>query len=184
LNPEHGTAAKRDPDSVLSEIIQMPRAVDPPPPPKPSSVKSYPAPIQELKRQVRRRVENVAREEIEPVEALVQALTERVGARDALLARLQARIQDVEASVGQIHSLIRREGDIPLPPPKHLQFRSVGSYVPGFFETGFAICNEVDSALGAAGKGLGDFQRILDWGCGAGRITRALRFRNPSAELF
>ncbi len=60
----------------------------------------------------------------------------------------------------------------------------MGSYVPRFLESGFTICGELDAVLRVAGKAIRDFPRILDFGCGCGRLCRALKARAPSSELW
>jgi SAM-dependent methyltransferase len=48
---------------------------------------------------------------------------------------------------------------------------------------GFTTFTKLDRALRrVAGKGLGDFPRVLDWGCGCGRVTRYFKTL-PSVSL-
>lgn len=98
---------------------------------------------------------------------------------------LETQIKDVEILVKQMQSIFRLEANIPPPPPKHLQIRVVGSYVPGFVESGFThIYPSLNRALKSVGKELNDFQTILDWGCGCGRAIRALATLIPNSKLY
>ncbi len=96
---------------------------------------------------------------------------------------LEARLADLSIHVAQLTAVLRREGNFPMPPPKHLQVRVVGGYVPGFVQSGNSICEDFEGILQTAGKSLRDFPRILDWGCGCGRVSASLRKRLPSCEL-
>ena len=64
-----------------------------------------------------------------------------------------------------------------------MQVRTVGGYVPGFLESGYSICDDLDAVLKVAGRDLSSFSRLLDYGCGSGRTTRALKTRYPAAEV-
>lgn len=101
----------------------------------------------------------------------------------AALRGLAERVTDLEAAVAQLEAILRHEGVAP-PPPKHLQVRVVDGYVPGFIESGFSICDDLNAVLSVAGKSLGDFGNILDWGCGSGRTARALKTLHPEARLY
>ncbi len=58
------------------------------------------------------------------------------------------------------------------PPPRHLQERVIGGYVPGFVRSGDPIVSELNGLLRSQGTSLsGD---VLDFGCGCGRVLFAL----------
>lgn len=100
------------------------------------------------------------------------------------LAKLQSELTTTNASLNQLLSILRHEDPTFSPPPPHLQVRAVGAYVPGFIESGFSICADLNAVLQVAGKELGDFRRILDFGCGCGRTTRALKTLLPRCEVY
>ena len=116
---------------------------------------------------------------------MTPALDARDSAADTAEAvrALTGRVADLEAAVAQLEAILRHDGAAP-PPPKHMQVRVVGSYVPGFIESGFSICEDLDAVLAVAGRSLGDFETILDWGCGCGRTTRALKTLHPDARVY
>jgi SAM-dependent methyltransferase len=121
---------------------------------------------------VREKSAETAAEKLAPAEARIAELEARL-----------ARVTDLDTAVQQVITLLHREARIPPPPPKHLQERVVGGYVPGFLESGYEVCRELDAALAPAGRTLADFRRILDFGCGSGRAARALKSLHPQAEV-
>ena len=92
----------------------------------------------------------------------------------------QSRIKELETAVAQLETALREAGGIN-PPPPHLQWR-VASYSPGFLDSGYWVLDELESVLQLEGWKLGSFSNILDFGCGCGRITRALSYRRKSRQ--
>lgn len=88
------------------------------------------------------------------------------------LRRLTAEIEDVRTEFRQALSLAEVKCGTSLPPipPRHLQVRVAGTYTPGFFLHGRNIVLELNGLLGTCGRALFDCDRILDFGCGCGRV--------------
>jgi SAM-dependent methyltransferase len=102
-----------------------------------------------------------------------------------LLEQHQNQLDDLEVLLQQIVSILEREVNIPPPPPKHLQIRVVGGYVPKFIESGFtSVYPDLTRVLKPVGKELKDFKSILDFGCGCGRAIRALATLLPESKLW
>ena len=70
-------------------------------------------------------------------------------------------------------------------PPAELIFRVTGQRDAEAFESsGRRNADDIDAALGLVGKALTDFGRVLDFGCGCGRLTRFVHERlEPGATL-
>jgi SAM-dependent methyltransferase len=101
-----------------------------------------------------------------------------------IIAELEAGRRDLEIRLDQLEDVMGRELDhLPLP-PKHLQERVVGVYVPGFFTSGFQMYDQFNGVLAKAGRQLSDFSDILDFGCGPGRTLRGLSKLLPSTRLY
>jgi len=125
----------------------------------------------------------------ERIRALARTAAEETATRRSaevtrsLLEPLVRQVEETNATLEQWAAIWRHEGALPPPPPKHLQVRVVGAYVPGFIESGYSICQDLGAALTPAGKRLADFPTILDFGCGCGRVIRALKSLLPTANL-
>lgn len=90
----------------------------------------------------------------------------------ARLSAIRRSVADLEAANAQLTSVVEELGGI-LPPPKHLQERVVGVYAPDFVSSGRGQVAELDAVLAEVGASLASFPRVLDFGCGCGRVLRA-----------
>lgn len=69
-------------------------------------------------------------------------------------------------------------------PPVELIFRVVGTDdVEAFIRSGYEHVDQLAGLLRRAGHDLAQFHDIYDFGCGCGRLTRALSERAPQARL-
>ncbi|HEY2797275.1 MAG TPA: class I SAM-dependent methyltransferase [Thermoanaerobaculia bacterium] len=158
-----------------------------------------------LKDEAKERVAKIARETWRPLEARTEEIAAALGGRlqglgnapeakdqesknqnQTVVERFDAlnnQVRDLQTLVQQIVSTLGQEDPALVPPPSHLQIRVSGNYVPHFLESGFRVCNDFNAALRVAGKTLADFPRILDFGCGCGRTTRALKLLHPKNEI-
>jgi SAM-dependent methyltransferase len=69
-------------------------------------------------------------------------------------------------------------------PPEALQVRVTGAAAGQFHLSGVTAVDQLQAALARAGRPLGDYRRILDFGCGPARLTGVVRDRAPGAALF
>ncbi len=73
---------------------------------------------------------------------------------------------------------------IPLPPP-HLRTKVTGGEDPGWFtESGRMSLEDLSRALAAIGHSIDEFNDVLDWGCGCGRILRHLPRPAPPKRIY
>lgn len=92
---------------------------------------------------------------------------------------------DLSVSIAGAPASLPRSRMIPLPPPDML-FYAVGNQdYAHILATGAEDCDKIIEALSTAGFPLlQQKRRILDWGCGCGRIARHWEQYAPSIELF
>jgi len=126
-----------------------------------------------IKKALASKIETLVKQEVET------AVRESI----ASIPAAAAANSDVEILLKQIESIIECEQRIPPPPPKHLQVRVSGSYSPEFLRSGFWNCQDLNRLLQKGGKQLTDFSTILDFGCGCGRVLRALHTIAPAATV-
>lgn len=69
-------------------------------------------------------------------------------------------------------------------PPEHLQIRVTGAAAGEFHRTGRATAEQIEGILARGGRPLAEHRRILDFGCGPGRVIDCIHDMHPHAELF
>ena len=113
------------------------------------------------------RTDRLARETRRSPTVLRRQLSRKAGGQ---ILPDNAGIADIRKYIQQLE-YIARIFDVPLPPPRHLQTRVVGGYYGDYCESGNDLVDSISLCLQSAGKNLSDFKRILDFGCGPGRVT-------------
>lgn len=69
-------------------------------------------------------------------------------------------------------------------PPKHLQIRASGAYYPDFFNLGKIILSEINELLISTHTSIEKCNKILDFGCGCGRMLFPLSKLVDPAKIF
>ncbi len=113
-------------------------------------------------------VKDLARDQV------ARAIDERTRSQDVIV--LAARVE-------QLESVLRHEMGMTPPPPRHLQERVVGGFSPSFIDSGQRSCASMAEILATASLRFADLDSILDFGCGCGRVIRAVRKWAPQASL-
>ena len=98
------------------------------------------------------------------------------------LAELRIKLTELLTQTSQLSDALRHANGLPIP-PRHLQERVVGGYVPGFIGSGTRVMAEFESILQCAGKRLSDFNHVLDLGVGCGRVIRRFHELYSEADL-
>jgi len=100
------------------------------------------------------------------------------------LGKVESRLKDLETSCEQLQDALSQAAGL-LPPPAHLQIRVSGVYDASFIRHGESLRAQLGSSLASIGKDFRSFQSILDFGCGCGRVLRAVHAgRVPSQQLY
>lgn len=68
-------------------------------------------------------------------------------------------------------------------PPEHLQIRVAGAAAGGFHAAGVQTAAQIAGILERAGTPLRDHARILDFGCGPGRMIQPMHALHPTATF-
>jgi 2-polyprenyl-3-methyl-5-hydroxy-6-metoxy-1,4-benzoquinol methylase len=93
------------------------------------------------------------------------------------------RIEGLNTSLEQQNAILSQFGDLPYLPPPNLQKRIVGGYFPDYIQSGFQNISDFNNALSGLGRSLRDFDQVLDFGCGCGRILLAVKKAYPKLSL-
>jgi SAM-dependent methyltransferase len=96
---------------------------------------------------------------------------------------LAAANRERYVELAQLADVLKHHLGIVLPPPLPLQLRVVGGISPDFIESGWRGFKTISESIRRAGGDLADCKRILDFGCGCGRLLRAFHVELPGAEL-
>jgi len=91
---------------------------------------------------------------------------------------------DLAVELKQIKDILRREHGFIAAPPKKLQVRVIGLYSPHFIESGYRTFGVFEQTLAKAGFGIQSCDTVLDFGCGCGRLIRAVHQSMPHAKMF
>ena len=114
-------------------------------------------------------------------------------------ARLKKQRDDLKAQLTQVKAgleVFKRERDerrarlhrlecqLPVPPePLRSRVHGMSDEVT-FLSYGYEIASSIKQLLGAEGLQFDSFARILDFGCGCGRVLRFFEQRPPTCKLF
>mgnify|MGYP001599611376 FL=1 len=105
--------------------------------------------------------------------------------------KIAQRLNEAEAKVARLENELAASRTTPPTsaatplPPDHLQVRQVGGvWGPSFYREGRVIFDQVAAALGEAGQPLATTERILDFGCGCGRVLQSFEHVPPSGEVW
>lgn len=83
-------------------------------------------------------------------------------------------LRDVAEAVFIRNAVIRRRwrGALPLPPGRLLYFSTTSRNLRWFLESGEHTARAIKDSLASIGRPLESFRRVLDFGCGCGRVLR------------
>lgn len=96
----------------------------------------------------------------------------------------RSRLFEYEVSEGWLKKVFGRPVRRRRIPPEHLQVRVTGAAAGQFHVTGWRVAEQIAGILERGGAPLTGARRILDFGCGPGRVISSVKDMHPSAELF
>jgi len=94
------------------------------------------------------------------------------------------RVFEYEVSEGWLQAVFGRPVRRRRIPPEHLQIRVTGAAAGAFHRTGRLVAEQIAGLVARSGRPLTSFQKILDFGCGPGRVISSIKDMHPQAELF
>jgi SAM-dependent methyltransferase len=68
-------------------------------------------------------------------------------------------------------------------PPEHLQIRVTGAAAGAFHAAGQVVAERIAELVSASGQPLPAYERVLDFGCGCGRVISAIADMHPEGRL-
>ena len=99
---------------------------------------------------------------------------------------LKRRLKDMgdyDVEFGQYITLLQLKEKLPPIPPKALQVRVAGGYYPEFFKHGRDMLFDIENILKKQGLSVFNFDHILDFGCGCGRLLIPAGLLMPPGKL-
>lgn len=96
----------------------------------------------------------------------------------------RTRVFEYEVSDGWLQAVFGRPVRRRRIPPEHLQIRVTGAAAGHFHGTGRMVAEQIAALVARSGRPLTSFHKILDFGCGPGRVISSIKDMHPQAELF
>jgi SAM-dependent methyltransferase len=125
----------------------------------------------------------VIAQQLDAAEAARRTLQEQLAASRNQLVEAEARVTRLEQELAGHRGPPAASSE--LLPPDHLQMRQVGGvWGPSFFSEGRVIFDQVAAAMRDAGQPLETTERILDFGCGCGRVLESFQQVPHTGEVW
>jgi SAM-dependent methyltransferase len=94
------------------------------------------------------------------------------------------RVFEYEVTAGWLQAVFGRSLRPQPVPPEALQIRVAGAAAGQYQLSGGVVADQIVRVLADAGRPADRCRRVLDFGCGPGRVISAMRERLPNAQLF